>query len=185
MKTWAFVLDGHTFYVMDDVSGMTLVCDLSTQQWHHWYTGNDATVWGMLRGVTWKGRVLAVDAASSEIWELDPNSALDRSTEHIRRVVTAFQSVRGKGSIRQGSFRITASMGEPSLPDAVVSMRFSDDEGQSWSPTYERTVQAGNFGQLLRYRSLGRIRAPGRIWEVSDTGGLLTIEGADVDVEGQ
>jgi hypothetical protein len=63
-------------------------------------------------------------------------------------------------------------------------MRFSDDEGQTWSSVYSRVLIADDFDQPLRFRSLGRIRSPGRLWEISDRGGLVLIEGADADLEG-
>lgn len=183
---WAFVLDGHIFYVLNDVGGDTVVCDLRAgNQWAHWYTGEAGGKWSAYRGIVWKGRTLVVDDLTSSIWEVDPDSMLDGGVDHIKRVVTAFQAVRGKGSIRQGSLRVTASVGEPSLEDATVLLRFSDDEGQTWSPVYSRTLEAGNYDQPLRFRSLGRLRSPGRIWEISDIGGLVTIEGADADMEGQ
>lgn len=185
MKAWAFIFDGHIFYVLDDANGITLVCDLRTGQWHHWYTGPVPGVWNMRRGMMWNGRVLAADVASSEIWELDPHSTKDEESIEISHVVTAFQPVRGKASVRVGSFRLTADVGEPSLEDAEVKLRFSDDEGQSWSATHVRVLAANDFDQVLRFRSLGRMRAPGRVWEVSDTGGSVLIEGADSDMEGE
>lgn len=182
---WAFVFDGHIFYVLNDVNGNTMICDLRTGQWHHWYTGVVAGKWNMYRGVVWKGRVLAADELTNEIWEADPHSFLDEAATDIKRVVTAFESVRGKGSVRQGSLRISASVGFPTLVGATLQMRFSDNEGQSWSPTYSRTLVSGDFNQELRFRSLGRLREPGRIWEISDTGGVVTIEAADADLEGR
>lgn len=185
MKAWAFTLDGHIFYVLDDVDGDTLVCDLRTGQWYHWYTGATPGLWTTQNGVMWNGRALATDGESSQIWEVDPHSMRDEGAIEISRVVTAFQFLRGRASARIGSFRLTASVGGPSLEDAEVSLRFSDNEGQTWGVTYTRVLEADNFAQVLRFRSLGRLRAPGRIWEVADRGGLVLIEGADADIEGQ
>lgn len=182
--SWAFVLDGHVFYVLNDVNGHTYVCDLTTGQWHHWYTGDAPGQWNMYRGVIWRGKVIAGDSSDGVLWELDPDAMLDEGAFQIQRVVTAYQPVRGKGSVRQGSLRVTASVGEPTADPAVVRLRFTDDEGERWSVTHERTLDPGAFGQVLRFRSLGRLRAPGRIWEVSDRGGLVRIEGVDSDLEG-
>jgi hypothetical protein len=184
VKAGAFNLDGHIFYVMNDVDGATLVCDLRTGQWHHWYTGAVPGLWNMQNGMMWEGRALAADSASNELWEVDPHSMHDEGTVEISRVVTAFQPLRGRASARVGSFRLTAGVGEPSLEGAELKLRFSDDEGQTWGITYTRALETDNFAQPLRFRSLGRLRAPGRIWEVSDSGGLVLIEGADADVEG-
>ena len=183
---WAFTLDGHIFYVMNDVDGMSLVYDVRTGQWHHWYTGPLRTaLWNAFRGKMWKGRVLFADESTADIWEADPSSMLDEETTHITRVVTGFQAIRGKASMRQGSLRVTASIGNPAQVGAQVTLRFSDDEGRTWGVAYARTLVAGVYDQPLRFRSLGRLREPGRLWEISDTGGLVTIEGADADMEGK
>ena len=185
VKAWAFVLDGHIFYVLDDVDGNTVVCDMRTGQWHHWYTGDSPGLWNMHRGIMWEGRAIAADAQLPKIWEVDPHSMLDEESIEISRVVTAFQALRGRASARVGSFRLTADVGEPTTVDAEVHLRFSDDEGQTWSSVHVRVLEIGNTDQPLRFRSLGRLRAPGRIWEISDKGGFVLIEGADADVEGE
>ena len=172
------------FYVLSDVDGKTFVCDLTTGQWHHWYTGDDARQWNMYRGIMWNGRIIACDGARNEVWEVDPASMLDEETLQIQRAVTAFAPLRGKASMRQGSLRVTASMGDPTADPATVNLRFTDNEGESWSVTHTRTLDVDAFGQVLRFRSLGRVRAPGRIWEVTDRGGLVRIEGVDSDMEG-
>lgn len=180
---WAFVLDGHIFYVLTSVDGITLVCDMRTEQWHHWYSGIVPAEWNAYRGTMWKGRVLAADAELGKVWEIDANADMDEGVSQIQRVVTGFQAMRGKASVRLGSFRLTATVGEPSMVGAAVELRYSDNEGETWSVTHSRTLGVGDFDQPLRFRSLGRLRAPGRIWEIADRGGVVTIEGADADME--
>lgn len=175
---WAFVLDGHVFYVLNRVMNRSLVYDLTTGQWHLWVTAGEAA-WNVHRGVTWRGRVLGADAFSPLVWEVDPESQLDEGVLPIERVVTGFLPVEGQGSVRQGSLRLTAGY-DAAAPAGAVRMRFSDDGGQTWSQTYEVPVQ----GERIEFRSLGRMRAPGRIWEFSDEGGLVRIDGVDTDVEG-
>jgi hypothetical protein len=181
VRAWAFSLDGHVFYVLPDVAGNTYVCDLTTGQWHHWYTGSEPGKWVMERGMAWEGRTLGA-AAGALIFELDPSSMVDPGDEQIRRVVTGFLPLRGRNSVPMGSLRVTATVGDPSAEDAEILLRFSDDEGETWSPAYRRVISAGDFAQVLRFRSLGRVRAPGRILEVEDTGGVVTIEGVDSDL---
>lgn len=181
---WAFVLDGHVFYVLSDVSGRTLVCDITTGQWHHWFTGSVPGLWNMQRGTMWRGRALAAGATGANIWEVDPLSTLDEGTLLIHRAVTGFMPVRGRASFRQGSLRVSASVGAPSVADATMSLRFSDDEGVTWSRVFTITLRTGAFAQSLSFRGLGRARAPGRIWDIADSGGLVRIDGVDSDMEG-
>ena len=182
-RSWAFVLDGHVFYVLSDISGRTLVCDLTTGQWHHWFTGAVPGVWNMHRGTTWKGRTLAADALSAEIWEVDPHSTLGESAEIIHRCVTGFLPIRGRSSYRQGALRLVASVGDPDVEGAEIRLRYSDDEGVTWGRTFSVALQSDAYSQPISFRGLGRMRAPGRIWELSDAGGLVRIDGVDSDME--
>lgn len=182
-RAWAFTLHGHTFYVLNSISGKSLVYDITTGQWHHWFTGESDQLWNMLRGVVWKERVIAADGSLPKIWELDPYSQLDEEETIIKRAVTGFQAVRGDRSIRQGALRMTASVGTPDNDSAPLRLRFSDDGGHTWSNTYTVELEAGNSEQVLEFRSLGRLRTPGRLWELEDDGGLVRIEGLDSDMD--
>lgn len=179
---WAFNFDGHTFYVLNSVLGKSLVYDLTTGQWHGWVTAGEVT-WNMHRGVVWKGRVLGADAFAPRVWELDTDSELDEGELPIERLVSGFQPVRGSASIRQGSLRLTARRDDPQ-GSALVRMRFSDDGGHTWSRHHEVSLLPGDGRSRIEYRSLGRIRAPGRLWEFSDAGGLVRIDGVDTDIDG-
>jgi len=182
-KAWAFVLDGHVFYVMDSSGAGTLVYDATTRQWCIWRTA-DLPFWNMHRGHVWRSRTLAADAAEGVIWEVDPHSALDEQEHPIARVVTGFQPVRGSGSSRQGSMRLSARR-QTSLGDyAKVALRYSDDGGRTWSTARTLVLAPGVKSKRIEWRSLGRLRAPGRIWELSDLGGLVRIDGADSDMDG-
>lgn len=192
-KAWAFVLDGHVFYVLNFTSRPALIHDLTTGQWHEWFTREfdpddpgfePGGFWNMFRGIVWKGRVIAADAADPVVWELDPHSMLDEGVDPIRRAVTAFQPLRGRASARQGSLRLTATKEDVS-ESATIRMRFSDDGGSSWSSWRSVTLAADSVSRRIEWRSLGRVRAPGRIWEIEDTGGLVRIEGTDSDMEGE
>lgn len=181
--SWAFVLDGHVFYVLTDISGRTLVCDLTTGQWHHWFTGEVPALWNMQRGIMWKGRAIAADSVAARIWEVDPTTTLDEGAQPIHRAVTGFMPVRGRDSYRQGSFRLAASVGDPDVVGAELRMRFSDDEGVTWGRTYAVVLRSDAYSQPISFRGLGRMRAPGRIWEITDAGGLVRIDGIDSDME--
>jgi hypothetical protein len=184
-RAWSFSLDGHVFYVLSAVRGASLVYDTTTGQWLQWVTGGRA-YWNMFSGITWRGRVLAADASSPSIWELDPATTKDEGSLPIERTVTGFQPIRGRESAPQGSLRITAHREGPLDPAGVaITMRFSDDGGATWSQPREVTMLPTDYSKRIEYRSLGRLRAPGRIWEFTDAGGLVSIEGADTDIAGQ
>ena len=61
-----------------------------------------------------------------------------------------------------------------------VSLEYSDDNGVTWSnPRYIDIIE-DNFNQEIAWRSLGLIKAPGRIFRISDYGALKTIDGLDI-----
>jgi len=177
-KAWIFTLDGHTFYVLNRVEGKTLVYDMTTGQWQRWFTGY-RPFRNMFRGIMWKGRVIAADRLNAKVWELDPYSELDEEITDIQRAVSGFLAIRGKERYRQGSMRVTASVGFPNLAGSQLQMRFSDDGGNTWVGPFNIEIEDGELNQEIKYRSLGAMRAPGRIWEFYDVGGLLRIDGVD------
>jgi hypothetical protein len=65
-----------------------------------------------------------------------------------------------------------------------MRLRFSDDRGNTWSQYYDVTLTPSEFNGEVAWRSLGAIQAPGRIYEVSDYGGVIRIDGATADIEG-
>lgn len=188
-RAWAFTFDGHIFYVLNFVGEKALIYDITTKQWHRW-SGQVALAeggepfWNMFRGIVWKGRVIAAGMEDNAVWELDPHSMLDEELTPIARKVTGFQSIRGSASQRQGSLRITARKEDAADP-ATITMRFSDDRGKTWSNPKTVVLASNSYSQRIEFRSLGRMRAPGRVWEISDTGGFVRIDGADADLEGE
>lgn len=186
-KAWSFVLDGHVFYVLSFTNMPSLVYDVTTGQWGSWFTGaydpastEPGGYWNMYRGIVWKGRVIASDASAAALWELDPSSMLDEGAEDIHRAVTAYQPIRGSASVRQGSLRLTARKEDPNA-SSTVRMRYSDDGGRTWSLWRSVTLEASSVSKRIEWRSLGKLKAPGRMWDIEDVGGLVRIEGSEID----
>lgn len=182
-SAWAFTMDGHTFYVLNTVGTKSLVYDLTARQWYIWYTAG-MDFWNMFRGTNWNGKVVAADDSGAQIWELDLYAVLDQEVLQIERVVTGFQPLRGRASILIGNAHLKANVGSPSDAGAAVKLRFSNDEGVTWSEYFEVALAVDDFSQRVTFRSLGRLRAPGRLWEISDTGGLMRIDALDVSLHG-
>lgn len=182
-RAWAFALDGHIFYVINDVEGKSYLYDVRTGQWAVWYTGEESSTWNFQKGHTWRSRTIALEEDSDRILELDPYSERDVDDQEIRRVVTAFQTARGDDAYRQGSMRVNASVGAPTVDETAVEMRFSNDGGVTWVGPFAVSLLLAEWSQRIEFRSLGRIRAPGRLWEIRDVGGLMRIDGCDQTVE--
>lgn len=186
-RAWAFALDGHTFYVITLGDTGTFVYDQSTNEWAQWQTAG-MPVWNMEIGTTWKGRIIAADQANAVIWALEPRSFLDDDFKPITRRVSGGLSLRQRLFIENYAFRITASLGKFDLPTTVpatiptVGLRVSDDQGHTWFDAGTLTLVEGKWTQKLAWTSLGTMQAPQRIFEVTDTGGVTRIDGADAEI---
>lgn len=186
-RAWAFVLDGHVFYVLNQILDSSLLYDAITGQWCRWFghegiTDTTMPFWNMWRGHVWKGRVLAADFERPIIWEMDPHSHLDEEEFVAPRRVTGYLPLRGSGSMRQGALRIIARKEDAAAP-ATLRLRVSDDNGKTWRDSAPVVLAPSSYSQRVEFRSLGRIRAPGRVFEIEDEG-FARIEGADADLEG-
>lgn len=184
-RAWTFVLDGHPFYVLDLGEQGTFLYDSSTQQWCKWST-DGYTGWNMRVGTMWgeANRIVGGDTFAPQAWELDPDLTIDEGFRDIFHVVTGGLMVRSRTYLAVEALRVAGSLGDLDSSGIVsFSMRFSDDNGKTWSPTYDTSMTAGDFSGEVAWRSLGSFMAPGRVFEFSDFGGMQRIDGADVFIE--
>jgi hypothetical protein len=184
-RAWTYTMDGHTHYVLDLISEGTWVYDVTTKQWAHFYTSGMGQ-WDMQVGTQWGIRVVAGDLATTDVWELTPTALTDNSGAlQIPHVVTGGLQVRTRIKQAVGALRITAADGNlGNIAGSVMNMRFSDDQARTWSPFFTVTLSQGDFGGEIAYRALGAFAAPGRIFELSDTGGPVRIDGCDAEIDG-
>jgi hypothetical protein len=189
-RAWSYTLDGHTFYVLDLGAQGTFVFDVITQQWSQFVTGTPATgygslspQWTMQNGCMWGTRIVAGDLATPTIWEMTPGAVLDNDATQIAHVCTGAVTSRSRDYTGCDSLQITASFGFLDSTGAVdFKLRYSDDSEHSWSTYDIVSLTPGNFGDEIAWRSLGSFNSPGRIFELSDVGGLIRIDGADVSL---
>ena len=77
---------------------------------------------------------------------------------------------------------LTGSFGEPGYSGATVTLKYSDDLGNSYADAGSYTITEGDFNQEIAWRSLGRIVPSGRLFRVEDNGAFARIDGLDVDL---
>ena len=181
-RAWAFVLDGHPMYVLDLGDEGTYIYDLVTQQWSNFITKGH-TGWNMRNGTMWGeiNRIVGADTSFPYVWELTPDEPLDEGFRQIDHVVTGGIMLRSRVFVSMAALRVAASSGK--VQGNIITdfnMRFSDDQGNTWSKYYPVQLTPDDFKQDIAWRSLGSFMAPGRLIELSDTGGLIRIDGADV-----
>ena len=183
-RAWAYTMDGHTFYVLDLGAEGTFVYDLDTQQWSQFQTNGGN--WSMIAGCMFGDRVVAGDIATDDVWELVPSAMFDSGDNayEISHVCTGGLVHRSRVYLSCAALRVTASFGQLDDVGGVnMTLRFSDDQGQTWTTPDTIALTEGSYSQEIAWRSLGSFAAPGRIFELSDSGGLIRIDGADAMIE--
>lgn len=184
-RSWAFTRDGHPFYVLDLGEEGTFLYDISTSQWCRFVTAGYEG-WNMRVGTMWgdSNRIVGGDTFSPIAWELVPELSLDEGFRDIVHVATGGVMVRSRTYLSVEALRVAGSLGYLDSTGIVLfNMRFSDDNGATWSPYFTLQMTAGDFSGEVAWRSLGSFMAPGRVFELSDSGGLQRIDGADVFIE--
>lgn len=183
-RCWSFTLDGHTFFVMDLAAEGTFLYDTVTSQWCRFRTyGIDQ--WNFQNGCQWGNIVVGADLLTDEVWQQVPTKTLDEGWRDIAHAVTGGLTSRSRTYISCDALRLAASIGLlDTLNGATMTLRFSDDQEATWSDPYTIDLIVDDFDGELAWRSLGSFMAPGRIFEITDLGGLIRIDGADAFLNG-
>ena len=197
IRSWWFTLDGHDFYVLRLGDTETLVYDMSTGQWSTWSSPEMDTL-RVNAGINWLGmsrksfqdghttNIVSGDDTYGLLWTLNPDRGVDESPRsdrpdapYTRRVIGGVP-MRLRETQKSGAAYITASIGEPQLVGANITLRTSDDNGKTWLSHGTITATAGTWDQEFVWRSLGLIKAPGRIFEITDNGATVRIDALDI-----
>jgi hypothetical protein len=183
-RAWTFTLDGHVFYVLDLGQEGTWLYDVSTGEWSNFYT-NTYVQWNVASGCMWGNRIVGGDLSSSNVYEVAASNLQDNGSADIPHCVTGGLETRSRARFGCDDVLLSVSLGDlDNVAGSAMNLRFSDDNGQTWSAYYPITMVEGDYVAELRWRSLGSFGAPGRVFEFSDLGGPRSIDGCDAFVEG-
>lgn len=197
LRSWYYTLDGHDMFVLRlGTAGKTLVFDLSTNQWA-WWTSPDSPRWrpscsthwrtsGSLAGI-YGSDVVVGDDSTGVLWVLDPmkgedDRLIESGTIPFERIATGQMTATGRTPVPIYSVGLSASLGNPKSTDATVLLNYSDDMGKTFVTANEPMVsESGNYDQEFIWRSLGQVRAPGRLFRIVDHGAFARIDSLDVN----
>jgi hypothetical protein len=183
-RAWTFTLDGHTFYVLDLGAEGTWVYDKTTQTWSQWYT-DTYVQWNVANGCMWGTRIVGGDLASSNVYEVAASNVQDYGAVDIPHCVTGGIVTRSRDGFSLDALLLSASRGElGEVAGTTLNMRFSDDNGETWSDYFPISLVNADYSQDLRWASLGNFQAPGRVFEISDDGGPISLDGLDAFMDG-
>lgn len=181
-RAWSFVLDGHTFYALDLGEEGTFLYDTATEEWCQFKT-EGFVQWDMLNGTMWADKVVAGDFVTGVVRELVQTAALDNDALAITRIATGGLLSRDRDKVNCAAVRVTATVGALTNEAGTdFTLRFSDDNGNNWVGPFTVALPALTFDTEIAFRSLGSFAAPGRIFELTDVGGPLSIDGADAEI---
>lgn len=179
-RAWGFTFDQHPMYVLHLGQQGTFVYDLLAQQWYQWQT-QGYNNWNMENGVEWNGQVFAGDSQTGDLWRLDEDGFLDEDFKLIKRIVTAGVTAEARNTVSSGMLVLSMSPeGElDTLSDPYVRLDISDDDGKTYAEL-ETIALTGDETQDISWRGLGLIRYPGRVFRITDEGGMVRINGANL-----
>lgn len=196
MQAWTFSLDGHDFYVLELAGEGTIVYDVITGQWCEWKTEGQIT-WRARIGTNWLGmakttadrlygtNVVCGDNTLGILWMLDPTQGYDDDTSGsaqitFTRYVNGYLPMRMRETQSNAAVYVTLDLGAPSITGATITLRTSDDNGNTYYSHGSNTITASDFTQEVAWRGLGLIRSPGRLFELTDNGAAVRIAAADI-----
>jgi len=197
VRCWGFSLDGHDFYVLRLGDSGTMVYDLTTGKWSEWESPG-RTNWRPHVGQNWVGcasidtdngetDVFAGDDATGTLWRLNTKIGRDERTrlqtppdDKITKVVTGGIQMTGRNTLPCGALTIDLALGNPTQTGASIKMEISGDLGHTWLDCGSIPVTAGNYRTQIEWRSLGLIKAPGRLFKFTDDGATVRLGGANL-----
>lgn len=187
LRAWTFTQDDHDFYVLHLGSEKTLIIDMMTNQWSSWRSKGKA-IWRASVGLGWEQDNIGGDVTVGLLWNIDPavrddddvgGLAADRFP--IETIVRGMYPMRLRNSL--SCYRATITMDGSPVADGVgVTLRTSDDFGRTWVNHGEKLLIDVSRLYEISWVGLGLITAPGRLFEIIDTGYIHRLDALDVDL---
>lgn len=152
------LVDGHSFYVLNIPGQPSFAYDCQTQAWAEWASGAEGAGFLGLFGINSSG-INYLGAVDGTIYRADPSVTADGSVQWSQIVNAGLYSLEGTFSNSSVALSFTRPVvGTPSS----VQMRYSDDNGLTYSPMKTPIRLTGNTAV---WRRLGYVNSPGRTYE--------------------
>lgn len=171
-RAFPYDIDGHIFYGLHVNGKGTYLLDLTTRQWTLWRSG-DLTLWNAQYHVRWNGEYYAGSVIDNSVVKIDPESVLDDSFRDNTFRVTGRIEYQNRRFVQNPEAQIFGSIGDRG---GEVTLRYSNDEGETWSADRTVSVTAGMRDDNVLFYDMGSVRAPGRIYQIEDKGALRRIQ---------
>lgn len=172
VNVFPYDIDGHVMYGLHIRGRGTFVYDLMTSQWAQWQTA-DFPFWNAQYHVKWQDNYYASTKFENQLNLVDPDSVLDDSFRTNSFIATGRLESQDREYVANPEAQIFGSIG---LRGGDVNLRYSDDEGETWSAYRTVDVTAGARNANVMFYDLGSVTAPGRIYQIEDEGTLRRIQ---------
>lgn len=181
LRAFTFTQDDHTFYGVQLGAAGTLITDKLAGQWSAWKS-DGFNYWRVNDVVYWEGYNLGCDTESGKIWEINPEGRLDEGTTAISSTVTGQVTVRMRQAVPCFMAELSVSDADPATTGRTITLRTSDDTGDSYIDHGSVAGAASGTRTLFRWYGLGLMNAPGRIFEIVDTGYARRIDALNIEI---
>lgn len=172
LRAWGFKKDQHVYYILS-LGTETWAFDELNDLWAT-YSSKGYDYWRAHLGADVSGVALAADSLtnSGQLWRVNPEKLTDNGDE-IERIATAYLALP-EGRLVCANVVLQCARGEAPLSgqgsDPLVGLRYSDDDGHTWSTWQFRTLGAmGRYRDKARWNGLGTIKEPGRLFQFKVT----------------
>jgi hypothetical protein len=189
LKAWTFTQDDHDFYVVQ-LGDYTLVFDKLTSQWARWQSPS-YNYWRGDDGCGWEGFNVCCDPLTGKIWKIDPEGRLDTDGATITPItsqVTGILTERFRKHIPCYMAELAVSEGLPptgvDAGEAYFQLRTSSDHGGTWTDHGQVLSLDSGEDITVRWYGLGVMKAPGTVFEITDTGYARRINGFNIELGG-
>lgn len=178
--SWTYEIDGHLFYGLNLGAQGTTVYDATTQRWSDWQSGTLPWM-NMNLTVVWNGETHGASLIDPILVKFNPDSVVDDSFRENSFIVSGRVEYQDRDYVAMPEAQVIGSVG---LRGGSVKLRYSNDDGASWSTDRALTVAAGARGTNVVFYDLGSVRSPGRLIEIEDSGTLRRVAAIRVNLEG-
>lgn len=164
---WAFNMDGHSYVVMTVGTFATFVYDVGTQAWLPWSTGT-AALWVGQYGVQIDGgHVVAGNPASNLLYSVTGGATDDLGIAITREIMGAIPIIGPPQRCNNFMVVVDAGGGTSLTDDMEIDLRWSDDQGQTYSSWVPMDAgAAGQYSVQPVAKMLGLMRAPMRVFHM-------------------
>lgn len=175
LNMWTYTQDGHIFVVLDIPDKHTFCFDVVTRTWHERQSFGEI-LWEPQNAVRHLGGILTGSRKDGSIYFLDTEADQDNG-ELIERRFTAGLGIERRGQpIYNLALDVVSGLGSVMGDNPVIGMRWSDDQGHTWSNELLRPLgKHGEYITPLFWTNLGLGRPPIRVFEftMTDVGRLV------------